>query len=169
MTDTGPPSDPQTRTVGGFDRSGRLWVLTLFGLGGAAIGALLPVLARWAAELPWVPFQGPLQLLGSFDQPWLVWGRPALGLVAGLALAAWVIFDAAVLDIGRDRIQVRRRGQVDRVIDRATVAAVHPRRSTIVIETESGRTLFEQDVEGDRDAVRSAFVDLGYPWEGPRE
>jgi hypothetical protein len=169
VTDASPPSTHQTRTVGGFDTGGRLWVIAVFGLGGAALGALLPVLARWAAELPWVPFQGPLRLLGSFDEPWLTWGRPAIGLAAGLALAAWIILDAVVLEIGLDRIEVRRRGQVERVIDRGTVAAVHPKRSKIVIETESGRTLFDHDIEGDRTAVRSAFVDLGYPWEGPRD
>lgn len=168
MTDASPPSDQQNRTVGGFDASGRRWMLVLFGLGGAALGALLPVVARWAAELPWAPFQGPLRLVASIDEPWLTWGFPGLGLAAGLAFAAWVIYDSPVLDIGRERIQVRRRGEVERVIERSTVAAVHPRRSTIVIETESGRKLFEHDVEGDRDAVRSAFVDLGYPWEGPR-
>ena len=44
-------------------------MLALFGLGGAALGALLPFLAGWATDLPWVPFRGPLELLGSFDQP----------------------------------------------------------------------------------------------------
>ena len=105
MTDAAPPSAQESRVVGGFDRAGRLWVLTLFGIGGAALGALLPVLTRWAAELPWVPFQGPLRLLGSFDEAWLVWGRPALGLAAGLAFAIWVIVDAPVLEIGREQIR----------------------------------------------------------------
>lgn len=155
--------------MGGFDRGGRLWVLTLFGLGGIALGALLPLLAGWASALPWVPFQGPLELLGSFDHPWLVWGRPALGLLLGLGVAAWVIADSPVLDVGPDQVRVRRRGEVQRVIDRATVAAVYPRGSATVIEAESGRTLFDGDVEGDKTAVRRAFVDHGYPWEGPRD
>jgi len=157
------------RTVGGFDRSGRLWVTGMFAVGGAALGALLPLLARWAAELPWVPFQGPLRLVGSFDQTWLTWGRPVLGLVAGLALAAWVVFDSPVLDVGPDRIDVRRRGEVERVVERAKVATVHPRGSKLRIETESGRTLFEGDVEGDKAQIRRAFVDHGYPWEGPAD
>lgn len=160
---------PPRQTVGGFDRSGRLWVLSLFSLGGVAAGALLPLLARWVADLPWAPFQGPLQLLGSFDEPWLVWGRPAIGLVAGLVFAWWVIVDSPVLDVRRDRIEVRRRGEVERVIDRATVASVHPRGSKTVIETDSGRTLFADEIEGDRARVRSVFVDNGYPWEGPRD
>lgn len=158
---------PET-TVGGFDRTGRRWVLGLFVIGGTALGALLPPLATWAADLPWVPFQGPLNLLRSFDEPWLVWGWPTLGLVGGLGFAIWVIVDSPVLDINQEQIEVRRRGQVARVIERAKVAAVYPRGSKIVIETDSGRRLFADDVEGDKSIVRGAFVDNGYPWEGPR-
>lgn len=167
MTEIDPPDASPTRIVGGFDRAGRIWVLTLFGIGGAVVGALLPPLARWAGELPWVPFEGPIRLLGSFDDAWLVWGRPALGLVAGLAFAAWVIVDSPVLTISRERVEVQRRGQVERVIERGTVASVRPRGAKTVIEADSGRKLFEDDVEGDKAAVRAAFVDLGYPWEGP--
>lgn len=165
MTDAGSDVPPQ-RTVGGFDRAGRVWVVALFGVGGVGAGVLLPLLAGWAADLPWVPFQGPLRLLSSFDQAWLVWGRPAFGLLAGLGFASWIILDSPVLDISRQEIRVRRRGQVERVIERAKVDAVHRRGSKVIIETAGGRTLFEDDVEGDRSAVRNAFVDNGYPWEG---
>lgn len=160
---------PPARTVGGFDRSGRAWVFALFGLAGAGIGALLPLLAGWAAELPWMPFQGPLRLIGSFDQQWLVWGRPLLGLLAGTAFAAWVILDTPVLEVHPSRIAVRRRGETQRVIDREKVAAVYPKGSKLVIETEAGRVLFEGDVEGEREQIREALVEQGYPWEGPRE
>ena len=169
MTDAGSESAPREQTVGGFDRDGRTWVIALFGLGGAGIGAVFPLLAGWAAELPWMPFQGPLRLLGSFDQQWLVWGRPVLGLLVGLALAAWVILDSPVLNVDPRRIEVRRRGEVQRVIDRSKVAAVYPKGAKITIETDAGRVLFEGDVEGERDRLREAFVQQGYPWEGPRE
>lgn len=166
MSDADPRVPP---TVGGFDQSGRLWVLGLFGVGGLALGALLPVLARWATELPWVPFQGPLELVASFDDPWLVWGRPILGLAAGLAFAFWVILNSPVLSIGPEEIEVRRRGQVERVIQRSKVDSVHRRGSKVVIETDRGRKLFEDDVEGDKTSVRDAFISQGYPWEGPRD
>lgn len=169
MTDHGADASLSRRTVGGFDRNGRTWVIVLFALGGAGIGAVFPLLAGWAAELPWMPFQGPLRLLGSFDQQWLVWGRPVLGLLAGLAFAAWVILDSPVLEVDPRRIEVRRRGEVQRVIERDKVAAVYPKGSKITIETETGRVLFEGDIEGEREQVRQAFVAHGYPWEGPRE
>lgn len=133
------------------------------------LGALLPLLARWASGLPWFPFQGPLELLSSFDNAWLVWGRPLLGLGAGLALAGWTLFDSPVLHISSGGIKVQRRGEVQRVIDRSKVDAIYRRGGTFVIETDGGRTLFEGDIEGDRDEIRDAFVSQGYPWEGARE
>lgn len=163
------PSSPAPQTVGGFDRSGKLWVLALFGLGGVAVGALLPVLAGWAARLPWVPFQGPLELLGSFDQTWLTWGRPVLGVVVGLTVAVWVILDSPVLDFHDDQIHVRRRGQVERIIERVKVDSVYRRGSKIVVETATGRRLFEDEIEGDKDVLRDAFLSHGYPWEGSRD
>jgi len=169
MTGGGSLGAPTARSVGGFDRAGTVWVLALLSLGGLALGALLPVLAGWAEDVPWMPFQGPLELLGSFDEPWLTWGRPAVGLLAGLGFALWTISDAPVLEIDPEQILVRRHGQVERVIERTKVAAVYPRRSDIVLETDSGRKLFEGDIEGGRSAIRSAFVDNGYPWEGARD
>jgi hypothetical protein len=155
--------------VGGFDRMARAWVLALFGVGGVLLGVSVPLLSRWAADLPWMPFRGPLSLLGSFDQPWLVWGRPVLGLAAGTAFAIWVILDSPVLHIDRDEIRVKRRGQVERVIKRSTVDAVYRRHTKIIIETSAGRKLFEGEVEGEKLAIRGAFVHRGYPWEGPRD
>ncbi|MDT0200833.1 hypothetical protein [Nocardioides sp. AE5] len=155
--------------IGGFDRAGRWWVLALFGAGGAALGALLPLLAGWAADVRWVPFRGPLRFLGSFDQEWLVWGRPALGLLLGLAAAAWVIADSPVLEVDAGQIVVRRRGEVDLVIERARVNVVHRKGSKTVIEDARGEKLFEGDVEGGRTAIRDALLAHGYPWDGPRD
>lgn len=165
----GTADDDRARRIGGFDRAGRTFVLALFGGAGLALGAVLPWLAGLAAEVGWLPFGGPLRFLASFDEGWLTWGRPVLGLLAGLAFAAWVIADSAVLHVAADEVRVERRGEVQRVIPRETVDGVHRRGSKVVIETAGGRTLFRDDVEGDRAAVREAFVAAGYPWEGPPE
>ncbi len=156
-----------TRRVGGFDRAGRSFVVALFGGGGLVVGLALPWLAGVVDDRGWVPFGGPLRFLASFDEPWLVWGRPLLGLALGLAFAAWAVTSSAVLLIGPTEIRVERRGEVDRVIPRETVDGVHRRGSKVVIETAAGRVLFSDDVEGDHAAVREAFVGAGYPWEGP--
>lgn len=156
------------RVVGGFDHGDRVWVVLLFAGGGVAVGLLLPLLLRWTADLPWVPFQGPLRLAGSFDDAWLVWGRPLIGAALGTAFALWTIVNTPVLHLGAGQVTVRQHGEVVRVIERAKVDAVHRRGGKIVIENASGRVLFSGDVEGDKAAIARAFVETGYPWEGPR-
>ena len=133
----------------------------------AGLGLLLPVLARWAGELPWMPFQGPLRLLGSLDAGWLVWGRPLAGAVLGVLVAAWVVTGSAVLHVSDEQVRVERRGQVERIVRREQVDGVHRRGSKVVLVSAQGRELFADDVEGPKDAVRTAFVGHGYPWEGP--
>ncbi|WP_151523652.1 YqeB family protein [Serinicoccus kebangsaanensis] len=163
MTDGG---DGSGTVVGGFDGAGRSLVAGGFALAGVAAGFLLPLVAQWAAGLPWVPFQGPLELFSSFEGTWLVWGRPLIGAVLGLAFGLWVILESPVLEVRDDALEVRRYGEVQRVIPRETVGGVHRRGSKTVIEAKEGRVLFDDEIEGDKDAVRRAFVDHGYPWEG---
>lgn len=162
------PEPAARHVVGGFDTGGRVFVLALFGAVGAGAGVLLPLLARWAADLPWVPFQGPLELLSSFDQAWLVWGRPTLGLLAGLAFALWTISASPVLEITTEEVRVRRHGEVQRVIPRVKVDSIHRRGSATVIQSATGAELFADNVEGDIARLRDAFTATGYPWEGPR-
>lgn len=58
-----------------------------FPLIGAGAGWLLKALAGWATSLPWVPFQGPLELVASIPDPSATIGSLALGIVAGLVVA----------------------------------------------------------------------------------
>lgn len=158
---------PSERRVGGFDTGGRAVVLAMFGGGGLVLGVALPWVTRVADRQEWIPLPGPLGALGQFDGSWLVWGRPVIGLALGLAFAGWVIVNTAVLRVSPDVVRVERRGEVQRVIRRETVDAVHRQGSTVTIEAVGGRTIFSDDIEGPREAVREAFVAAGYPWEGP--
>jgi hypothetical protein len=58
-----------------------------------------------------MPFQGPLRLLRSFDQPWTVWAAPLVGLIAALTFAIWVILNSPILPVNHDQIRVQRHAQ----------------------------------------------------------
>lgn len=162
-------ADDAAVAIGGIHGSDRTWTYAIFGGGGAAVGALVPLLAGWAARVPWMPFQGPLELIGSFDQSWLSWGRPLLGLLLGLALGAVVVHRATVLLVSRERITVTRGNEVVREIARDQVDAVYPEKGHLVVETAAGRRLYDDEVEGDRGRHREVLLAAGYPWEGPRD
>lgn len=158
----GKPVDPAE--IGGFEAKDRLFVFGIFGAAGLALGLLLPLLAQWAAQVPWMPFQGPLQLLGSFNNGWLTWVRPLAGLILGLLLALYTIHTSAVLSFSGDLIRVRK-GSRETVIRRDQVDGVRRQGGTITILNATGRELFKDDVEGDRVEHRNIFIRHGYPWE----
>lgn len=146
----------------GFDRSSAVLVAGAGLVLGALAAVLLPILAYWA-EGRGLPFPGPLRFLASFDSAWLVWGRPVIGAVGGLVAGVLVVHLSPVLYVDADAIVVEK-GDDRRRITREQVGGVYRERSNVVIAAKEGRTLFEGDVEGGRDAVRAAFVDHGYPW-----
>lgn len=135
-----------------------------FGLAGLVLGLVIRPLAGWVAGLPWAPFQGPLELIASADQPWAAWVVPLAGLALGAVFGLYVIHDSPVLHIDAAQIRVEQKGQ-QRTIRREQVATVYRDGSSVVMETEQGRTLFKGDVEGGKAVVRRAFLDHGYPWD----
>ena len=138
--------------------------VVLFGAAGLGVGFGFPYLAGWASELPWMPLQGPLQLLGTFEYDWLTWGRPAIGLALGLLLALLALQTSPVLTLSDERIEIRQGDDVT-LIEREKVDGVRRKGSKILILSSTGRELFHGEVEGTKDAVREAFLAHHYPWE----
>ncbi|MBW9207788.1 hypothetical protein KV097_17770 [Mumia sp. zg.B17] len=156
--------EPPTTTLG-YTRSDAIGTAVVFGVGGLLLFLLAPVLAAWLADVPVVPFKGPLEWVASFDQPWAWVARPTVGLLLGLALAASEIWGAYRLEVDDDAVVVHH-GDDRRRIDRTQVVAVYRDGKKVVIDGHDGRRLFEQEVEASRKAVAAAFQRHGYPWEG---
>lgn len=156
--------EPPT-TVLGHTRGDKIATTVLFGAGGLVLFLLAPLLAGWLSDVPVVPFKGPLEWIGSFDQPWAWVARPAIGLVVGVVAAVLILADQYRLEVGDEAVVVHH-GEDARKIARDQVAAVYRDRKKVVIDGTDGRRLFEHEVEARRDQVAQAFTRHGYPWEG---
>ncbi len=152
-------------TTLGLSRADKIGTAAVFGAGGLAIFLLAPSLATWLADVPFVPFKGPLEWVGSFDQPWAWVARPVIGLLLGVVVAVVVLADAYRLEVSDERIVVRH-GEDGRSIARDKVAAVYLDGKKIVIDGTDGRRLFDKEVDAGRGQVADAFRRHGYPWEG---
>ncbi|TDP94282.1 hypothetical protein EDF62_0696 [Leucobacter luti] len=130
---------------------------------GVALGYVLPWVLQHLSTWP-IPYLDVLTFLGSFEHPVMVIGRPAvLGLV-GLICAFVITSQSAELTLSAERIQIRE-GDDAREIARENVGGVYRHGSKVRIESVAGRVLFDDDVEGGREAIAAAFTRHGYPWE----
>lgn len=137
---------------------------------GIALGFVLPWLLQHAANWP-IPYIEVLKVIGSFDAPAMVVGRPAVLCVVGLIIAFIITYEHPELTLSDSRIVIRK-GDDSRVIERSAVAGAYRHGGKVRIESHEGRVLFDDEVEGGRRAIAEAFVRHSYPWEGaeaPRE
>ncbi|WP_232676853.1 hypothetical protein [Nocardioides sp. R-C-SC26] len=149
----------------GMTREDRIWVYVLFAGGGTALGLIAPLLARWLADVPVLPFGDVLAWLGGFDQWWSWIARPVGGLVVGAVAAAVVIDNEYAIEVADDALFIVR-GRDRRRLERTQIVGIHAERKRIVIDGHQGRVLFDKPVDVKRSTLAAAFQERGYPWEG---
>jgi hypothetical protein len=130
---------------------------------GLVLGFFLPRLARWAATLPWVPLQGPLKLIASFDQRWVDIVCIGAGLVLGLGFAAAGFADSTKLTLTDTDVELRR-NDTTRNVARAAVDAVFVDGKDLVVLDRESRQLLRERYEGKAADVERAFQAHRYPW-----
>jgi hypothetical protein len=135
-----------------------------FPLIGAAAGWLLKSLAEWATSLPWVPFQGPLELVASVPDPQATIGSLALGVAGGLVVAVLAEQDYVRVTVDDDQLTVARGGSSRRV-PRASVEAVFlDGKQLVLLGHETDELVREGGDLPDAKRLEAAFRAHGYPW-----
>lgn len=135
-----------------------------FPLIGAAAGWLLKSLAEWATSLPWVPFQGPLELVASVPDPQATIGSLALGVAGGLVVAVLAEQDYVRVTVEDDQLTVTR-GRSSRRVPRASVEAVFlDGKQLVLLGHETDELVREGGDLPDAERLQAAFRAHGYPW-----
>lgn len=130
---------------------------------GVLLGFLLPWLGTVAARFP-IPFGEPIEKLSAFDSPLIVALRPLIGAALGVVAGVLMTASTPVVVVTDREVRISEGGE-QRVLPREEIAGVHRRGGNVVIETPTGRVLFDGEIPGDRQEVAAAFRQRGYPWE----
>lgn len=131
---------------------------------GALAGGLLAWGLDWALGLPWVPMQGPLELVDEVTGDWTLWVLLALGVLLGLALAASAEHDVARITVDATEVRAVQEGEEQRVAA-GDVDAVFVDEGLLVLQDAAGRRRALVRLEDlAEEQVREAFVGHGYAW-----
>ncbi|GAB3456357.1 hypothetical protein GCM10027570_37790 [Streptomonospora sediminis] len=134
-----------------------------FPLLGIVLGALLKSLADWMVAWPWAPFEGPAQLIASLpDTPARI-GGAALGLVAGLVLAAIGESESVKVTITDDTATIERDEQRT-AFARSDTGAVFKDGKRLVALGPGSAELAGQPTDLSAARLAAAFRAHGYPW-----
>jgi hypothetical protein len=135
-----------------------------FPLIGAGAGWLLKALAGWAASLPWVPFQGPLELAASVPDPYATIGSLALGVVGGLVVAMLAEQDYVRVTVADDQVTIARGGSSRRVTRASTGAVFLDGKQLVLLGHATDELAREGGDLPDAKRLQAAFLAHDFPW-----
>lgn len=130
---------------------------------GAALGWGLTFIVEWIVGLRWFPLQGLFELFTDLSKTLQLVVAIAVGLALGLLLAFFAVHEMLKIDVGRDRIELKR-GDYDREIERADVASVFVADKRVVVLGHRRQELANVEFDLDRDKLAAALRRHGYGW-----
>ncbi len=135
-----------------------------FPLVGAGAGWLIKSVAGWAVSLPWVPFQGPLELVASIPEPQATIGSLALGIVAGVVVAVLAERDYVTVAVDDSHVTTARGGSSQEV-PRSSIDAVFRDGKQLVLLGHATEEVARVGGDlPDANRLEGAFLAHGYPW-----
>lgn len=154
----------QSATFLGIGKLMRPAIVVGFAAFGLLLGWFLPEAARWALDLPWVPFQGPLRLLDSAPDPWLQFGAAGVGLLAGGWIGVTAIVESLAVTLTDQEVTLRINGTT-RTFTRAQIGTVFLDTKRLVLLDPAGRELAREKPESSAAELAAGFRAHGYPWQ----
>ncbi|MFS0838478.1 DUF308 domain-containing protein [Paenibacillus sp. 1P03SA] len=158
------PTRQQEVTVG-LDKASRIILLAGPVLLGGILGYFVPSLARLALKLPWIPFQGPIEVITSFHGSWIALLTALLGAGAGLWFTGQAFKEIVFVTLSEQEIQLKKDNKVQR-IPHESVRTVFMDGKQMVILGAAGRELARETYEAPAESLPAALEPFGYPWSG---
>ncbi|GGG02634.1 hypothetical protein GCM10010912_54300 [Paenibacillus albidus] len=150
-------------TSAGLSRLEQMLLWALISLAGLALGCFLPAIARWAAALSWIPFQGPLKLIASQEGLWLPILTGVLGLGGGLYLSHYVIKECLIAEVTGLEVAIRINGK-EMTYDKSQLQACYLDGKELVLTGINGHELFREPMSSSSSRLASAFREHHFPW-----
>jgi len=155
----------------GYGAVGKSMFIVIPAVLGAGLGLALHFLLGWLLGLPWLPFQGPLNLLDSIPDQIALPVLMGLGLVAGVIFGVYALADELWVTVTGDTVRLQR-GDLDRTLRRSAVASVFLDGKELVLLGPDSNELAREKTDQSATRIAAAFTDRGFPWQpdgDPRE
>ncbi|MGE8205324.1 YqeB family protein [Heyndrickxia sp. NPDC080065] len=150
-------------TLLNFSKTDKAILWLGFPLAGLVLGWFLPSIAKWGSSLPWVPFQGPLKLIASYNGAWVGFITMLLGLIAGIALILLSFHESLEISIYDNKVILKLRNE-ETILYKKDISLVFMDGNQLALLGNDEKEIFRYKQELNKNTVRTAFLQHNYPW-----
>ncbi|MHB9938127.1 hypothetical protein CF098_08890 [Clostridium sporogenes] len=150
-------------TLLNFSKTDKVILWFGFPLIGLVLGWFLPSIAKWAISLPWIPFQGPLKLIASYNGAWVDIVTMILGLIAGIILTIFSFHESLETSIYGDKVILKIRDD-EIILKKKDISFIFMDKKQLVLLGHDNKELFRCKQELNKNRVSAAFIKHNYPW-----
>lgn len=150
-------------TLLNFSKADKVILWVGFPIAGLVLGWFLPRIAKWGSSLPWVPFQGPLKLIASYNGVWVGFITMILGLIAGIALTFLTFHESLEVSIYDDKVILKLRNE-ETILNKKDILLVFLDKKQLVLLGNDEKEIFRYKQELNEKTVRTAFLQHNYSW-----
>ncbi|MFD0717573.1 hypothetical protein [Paenibacillus sp. GCM10027626] len=150
-------------TLLNFSKMDKVILWLGFPLIGLVFGWFFPSIAQWGSSLPWVPFQGPLKLIASYNGAWVGIVTMILGLIAGIALTLFSFHESLETSVYDDKVIFKLRDD-EIVFKKKNISLVFMDKKQLVLLGDDEKELFRCKQEVNKRTVGAAFIKHNYFW-----
>ncbi len=153
-----------SHTILNFSKTDKVILWLGFPIIGLVLGWFLPSISKWASTLPWVPFfQGPLNLIASFNGAWVGFITMALGLIVGFALTLLSFHESLEMIIDDEKVILKLRDD-EILLNKEDISLVLLDEKQLVLLGNDKKEIFRYKQELNRNAISAAFIKHNYFW-----
>lgn len=153
----------ENHTLLNFSKTDKIILWLGFPLIGLVFGWFLPSIAKWGSSLPWIPFQGPLQLIASYNGAWVGIVTMILGLIAGIVLTLLSFHESLETSVYDDKITCKIR-EDEILFKKQDISLVFVDNKQLVFLGKDEKELFRCKQELPKSTVGAAFRKHHYVW-----
>lgn len=150
-------------TLLNFSKTDKVILWLGFPLLGLVLGWFLPSIAKWTSTLPWIPFQGPLNLIASYNGAWVGFITMILGFLAGIMVTIFSFHESLEITIYDEKVKLKLRDD-ETILKKEDISIVFIDGKQLVLLGNDEKELFRYKQELNRNTVGAAFLKHNYLW-----
>ncbi|ACO84708.1 ribosomal protein L29 [Clostridium botulinum A2 str. Kyoto] len=113
--------------------------------------------------MPWIPFQGPLKLIASYNGAWVDIVTMILGLIAGITLTLFSFHESLETSVYYDKVILKIRDD-EIILKKKDISFVFMDKKQLVLLGHDKKELFRCKQELNKSRVGAVFIKHHYLW-----